>query len=109
MRAHVFDMDGTLLHGTTASLLLAGALGGGDGLAALERRFASGTLTAVEFARELHAMWGVVAPVHALGRAPASAAPGALWTAAIRIEALAGRARAAFAVGGLGPFRFAST
>ena len=62
MRAHVFDMDGTLLHGTTAPLLLAGVLGGDDSLAALERRFASGTLTAVEFARELHAMWGVVAP-----------------------------------------------
>jgi phosphoserine phosphatase len=72
MRAHVFDMDGTLLHGTTAPLLLAGALGGGDGLAVLEQRFATGTLTAVEFARELHAMWGVVGPEmarHAFGRA----------------------------------------
>ena len=62
MRAHLFDMDGTLLHATTAPLLLAGALGGEDGLAVLETRFASGTLTAVEFARELHAMWGVVTP-----------------------------------------------
>jgi phosphoserine phosphatase len=65
MRAHVFDMDGTLLHGTTAPLLLAAALGGGDGLAALEQRFAGGTMTAVEFARELHGMWGVVAPENA--------------------------------------------
>jgi phosphoserine phosphatase len=62
VRAHVFDMDGTLLHGTTAPLLLASALGGSDGLALLEERFASGTMTAREFGRELHAMWGVVAP-----------------------------------------------
>lgn len=61
MRAHVFDMDGTLLHRTSAPLLLAGALGSGDGLAALEERFATGAMTAVEFAPELHAMWGVVA------------------------------------------------
>jgi phosphoserine phosphatase len=62
VRAHVFDMDGTLLHGTTAPLLLASALGGGDGLAVLEERFATGAMTALEFGRELHAMWGVVAP-----------------------------------------------
>jgi phosphoserine phosphatase len=62
VRAHVFDMDGTLLHGTSAPLLLAAALGGGDGLAVLEERFATGTMTALEFGRELHAMWGVVAP-----------------------------------------------
>lgn len=62
MRAHVFDMDGTLLHRTSAPLLLARALGSGDGLARLEERFATGAMTAVEFARELHAMWGVVAP-----------------------------------------------
>jgi phosphoserine phosphatase len=62
MRAHVFDMDGTLLHRTSAPLLLASALGSGDGLAALEERFATGAMAAVEFARELHAMWGVVAP-----------------------------------------------
>jgi phosphoserine phosphatase len=62
MRAHVFDMDGTLLHRTSGPVLLARALGSGDGLAALEERFASGAMTAVEFARELHTMWGVVAP-----------------------------------------------
>ena len=60
MRAHIFDMDGTLLHGTTAPVLLAGALGQVDALHALEARFAAGSATAVDFARELHAMWGVV-------------------------------------------------
>jgi phosphoserine phosphatase len=62
MRAHIFDMDGTLLHGTTAPILLAAALGQPDALHALEERFSFGTATAVEFARELHDMWGVVAP-----------------------------------------------
>jgi phosphoserine phosphatase len=62
MRAHIFDMDGTLLHGTAATVLLASALGKVEALEALELRFARGEVTAVDFAHELHAMWGVVAP-----------------------------------------------
>ena len=73
MRAHIFDMDGTLLHGTSAPVLLAAALGQSDGLAALEERFASGTTTAVEFAREIHASWGIVPAdvvAHVFAQAP---------------------------------------
>jgi phosphoserine phosphatase len=62
VRAHIFDMDGTLLHGTTAPVLLAAALGQPEALAALEERFSSGAATAVQFARALHDMWGVVEP-----------------------------------------------
>jgi phosphoserine phosphatase len=62
MKAHVFDMDGTLLHGTAAPVLLAAALGQAGALDALEERLAAGALTPVEFARALHAMWGVVTP-----------------------------------------------
>jgi phosphoserine phosphatase len=62
MRAHVFDMDGTLLHGTTAPILLATALGQPDALDVLEERFATGDATAVDFARALHELWGIVAP-----------------------------------------------
>ncbi len=62
MRAHVFDMDGTLLHGTSAPVLLAAALGQPDSLHELEERFATGTATAVDFARAIHEMWGVVPP-----------------------------------------------
>lgn len=62
MRAHVFDMDGTLLHGTSAPVLLAAALGQTEALTALEERFAAGTATTVQFARALHDLWGVVAP-----------------------------------------------
>ena len=61
-RAHIFDMDGTLLHGTSGPLLLAETLGEVEALHDLERRFADGSATAVDFARELHRMWGVVAP-----------------------------------------------
>jgi phosphoserine phosphatase len=60
MRAHIFDMDGTLLPGTKASLLLAQALGMENALRALEERFAAGKHTSVEFAQNLHATWGVV-------------------------------------------------
>lgn len=62
MRAHIFDMDGTLLHGTTAPVLLAAALGRPEALAALEERFAAGSATTLQFAQALHEMWGVVAP-----------------------------------------------
>jgi len=60
MRAHIFDMDGTLLHGTSAPVLLATAIGTVEALHELEERFAAGAATSVEFARALHEMWGVV-------------------------------------------------
>jgi phosphoserine phosphatase len=62
MRAHVFDMDGTLVRSTSAPLLVAAAMGRGDSLVELEERFATGIATAVDFARALHEMWGVVSP-----------------------------------------------
>jgi len=62
MRAHVFDMDGTLVRSTSAPLLVAAAIGRGDSLVELEERFANGVATAVDFARALHEMWGVVSP-----------------------------------------------
>src|SRR5690242_1185885 len=66
MRAHIFDMDGTLLRGTTASLLLAGVLGTENALRALEERFGAGKHTTVEFAQHLHTTWGVVPAATAL-------------------------------------------
>jgi phosphoserine phosphatase len=73
MRAHIFDMDGTLLHGTTAPVLLAAALGQPEALASLEERFSLGTATTVQFARALHDMWGVVTP--AIAQQAFAAAP----------------------------------
>ena len=62
MRAHIFDMDGTLVPRTSAPVLVAAALGRDDSLAELEARFADGIATAAEFARALHQMWGIVPP-----------------------------------------------
>lgn len=61
-RAHIFDMDGTLLHGTSACALLARTLGRLDELEALERRLLSGATTGADFARALHEMWGILEP-----------------------------------------------
>jgi len=60
MRAHIFDMDGTLLRRTSAPVLLAAALGGDDALVELEDRFATGAATAWQFAQALHELWGIV-------------------------------------------------
>jgi phosphoserine phosphatase len=72
MRAHVFDMDGTLLRQTSANLLVAAALGRDESLLELEERFATGTATAVEVARALYEMWGVI-PLEVAQRAFADA------------------------------------
>src|SRR3954453_3877453 len=55
-------MDGTLVRGTAAPVLLAAALDRSDTLIELDAQFAAGALTSVEFGRALHEMWGVVAP-----------------------------------------------
>jgi phosphoserine phosphatase len=55
-------MDGTLVRSTSAPVLVAAALGRDDSLVELEHRFATGAATAVDFARALHEMWGVVPP-----------------------------------------------
>jgi phosphoserine phosphatase len=58
----VFDMDGTLLPGTTASLALAGALGALDDLRALEARFAAGALDTRGFAAQVHELFAALTP-----------------------------------------------
>ena len=73
MRAHIFDLDGTLLRGTTAALLLAQVLRKENALRALEERFGADKHASSEFAQHLHATWGVVpttAAVEAFANAP---------------------------------------
>src|SRR5947209_6247411 len=72
LSAHIFDVDGTLLRGTTALLLLAQVLGSENALRALEEGFGAGKHTTVEFAQHLHATWGVV-PAAAAAEAFANA------------------------------------
>lgn len=55
---HVFDMDGTLLRGTTANLQLSEYLGCLEEMQDLERRFAAGLLDEPAIAGELCGLWG---------------------------------------------------
>ena len=54
---HVFDLDGTLLPATTASLELAKVTGHLDELHALESQFGAGELDTKGFARAVHELW----------------------------------------------------
>ena len=59
---HVFDMDGTLLRGTTASIELSRRLDRLEPLAELEAGFAAERITAAEFAMEMRALWTELSP-----------------------------------------------
>ncbi len=54
---HVFDMDGTLLRGSSASLQIARATGTVDQVAGLEAAFVAGQIDTVGFARGVHGLW----------------------------------------------------
>jgi phosphoserine phosphatase len=54
---HVFDMDGTLLRGTTAAIELSRRVGRLEPLAELERGFADEAISPAEFAIEMRALW----------------------------------------------------
>ncbi len=59
-RLFVFDMDGTLLIGTTACIEIAKVSGTLGALHALEDKFASGEIDAFCFAQNIGALWGMV-------------------------------------------------
>ncbi|MFP3969302.1 haloacid dehalogenase-like hydrolase [Actinomadura fulvescens] len=61
---HIFDMDGTLLAGSTANLEVARQLGTLPELHALEARFAAGTLDTRGFSAAIHALWRTLTPAH---------------------------------------------
>jgi phosphoserine phosphatase len=54
---HVFDMDGTLLRGTTAAIEISRRVGHLEPLAELERGFAAEEISAADFAAQTHALW----------------------------------------------------
>ncbi len=54
---HVFDMDGTLLRGTTAAIEISRRVGRLEPLGELERGFAAEEISAADFALETHALW----------------------------------------------------
>ncbi len=59
---HIFDMDGTLLRGTTASLEIAKALGCVDKFHVLEHAFSSGQMVASVFAQHAFKLWQGLTP-----------------------------------------------
>ena len=59
---HVFDMDGTLLKGTTASLQIARHHGSWEGFVELEARFAAGEIDSRGFAAAIHEQWRDLLP-----------------------------------------------
>ncbi|WP_017559304.1 HAD family hydrolase [Nocardiopsis baichengensis] len=63
-RLHIFDMDGTLIADSTASLELARASGTEEAITALERRFAAGELDTRGFSGALYEVWRHLTPAH---------------------------------------------
>ncbi|GAB2838024.1 hypothetical protein GCM10022221_41770 [Actinocorallia aurea] len=61
---HLFDMDGTLLRGTTASLQIAGLLGITAELAALDADLGAGLIDSPGFAARVYALWHELTPDH---------------------------------------------
>ena len=59
---HIFDMDGTLLDGTSANLEIARRTGSTPELAALEARFAGGEIDTREFAAAIYELWRELTP-----------------------------------------------
>jgi phosphoserine phosphatase len=59
-RLFIFDMDGTLLVKTTASIEIAKVTGSIDQLYLLEKHFAEGLIDAFRFAQEISAFWGIL-------------------------------------------------
>ena len=60
---HIFDMDGTLLRGTTANLQIARHAGTTEELADLEARFAAGQIDTRGFSAVIHELWRDLTPL----------------------------------------------
>lgn len=67
MSLHVFDMDGTLLRGTSASLQIARHLGSTKELVELEAQFAAGEIDTRGFAAAIHQLWRELTPSSVAG------------------------------------------
>ncbi|MFF5534458.1 HAD family hydrolase [Streptomyces cinerochromogenes] len=78
-RLHLFDLDGTLLHGTTAPVEISRQLGLEAETVALDRAIAAGRIGPPEYAAQVHALWADLTEAHV--RAAFEAAP---WLARIR-------------------------
>ena len=78
-RLHLFDLDGTLLHGTTAPVEISWQLGLEAETMALDQAVGSGLIGPPEYAAEVYALWADLTGAHV-----AAAFDGAPWLARIR-------------------------
>ncbi|NEB04602.1 haloacid dehalogenase-like hydrolase [Streptomyces sp. SID13726] len=78
-RLHLFDLDGTLLHGTTAPVEISRQLGLEAETVALDQAVGAGLIGPPEYAQQVHALWAELTEAHV-----AAAFEGAPWLARIR-------------------------
>lgn len=78
-RLHIFDMDGTLMHGSSASMELARELGAEDEFRALEAELAAGALDPPGYAVRAFELWAALDETHV-----EAAFEGAPWLEGIR-------------------------
>ncbi|MFE4681046.1 HAD family hydrolase [Streptomyces sp. NPDC056721] len=78
-RLHLFDMDGTLLHGTSAPVEISRQLGLEAETVALDREIGAQGIGPPEYARRVHALWEGLTPEHVT-----AAFEGAPWLTGIR-------------------------
>ncbi|MEU0839900.1 HAD-IB family phosphatase [Streptomyces sp. NPDC005962] len=78
-RLHLFDLDGTLIHGSAAAVEISRQLGVEREIGELEREFAAGGLAPARFAERACALWGELTQAQV-----AAAFEGAPWLRGIR-------------------------
>ncbi|MBD0841021.1 MULTISPECIES: HAD family hydrolase [unclassified Streptomyces] len=78
-RLHLFDLDGTLLHGTSAPVEISRQLGLEAETVALDRAISAGLIGPPEYAAQVHALWADLTEAHVV-----AAFEGAPWLARIR-------------------------
>ncbi|MGW0839562.1 HAD family hydrolase [Streptomyces sp. NPDC002787] len=78
-RLHLFDLDGTLLHGTAAPVEISRQLGLDKEIAKLERDFVTRHIDSRGYAQRVHALWAGLTESHV-----AAAFEGAPWLRRIR-------------------------
>jgi phosphoserine phosphatase len=92
-RLHLFDLDGTLLHGTAAPVEISRQLGLDGEIAALERDFVARRIDSWEYAQRVHALWAGLTEAHVV-----AAFEGAPWLLRIRDTWAEIRARGEYCV-----------
>ncbi|MGW3144218.1 MULTISPECIES: HAD family hydrolase [Streptomyces] len=78
-RLHLFDLDGTLLHGSSAPVEISRQLGLEAETVALDRAISEGRIGPPEYATRVHALWAELTEAHVV-----AAFDGAPWLARIR-------------------------